>query len=120
MDPGRHSIPAWYDGEELIELTCLQGNPIPSKEYEADIRDRLGNLGTLRIQEMERLKGMPPEYTTATSPMMGARITGINAAWDMNVAARFLQHLTPQLPIDSSMTALDCTATTTEIYEARD
>ena len=84
------------------------------------IRDRLGNLGTLRIQEMERLKGMPPEYTTATSPMMGARITGINAAWDMNVAARFLQHLTPQLPIDSSMTALDCTATTTEIYEARD
>ena len=62
--PGRLIIPAWYNGENLIELTCLQGEPIPGNEHESDIRGRLGNLGILRIQEMERLKGMPPEYTT--------------------------------------------------------
>ena len=80
MDPGRHIIPAWHDGEELIELTCLQGEPIPGKEHEAGIRDRLGNLGTLRVQETERLKGMPPEYTaaTCTRTAIGARVTGIN------------------------------------------
>ena len=41
---------------------------------------------------------------------MGARVTGIKTAWDMNVADRFLQHLTPHLPIVSSVTALDCKA----------
>ena len=77
-----------------LQVTNHQGIPIPGREHEADPRDRIGSQGILHIHEMERLKGVPPNYTQRQTATRETRITGIKSAWDMNAAALFLRHLT--------------------------